>query len=187
MTAFGDAHDSSTDSIRVVEGLLTHFVTVLPSHTPLSFHVQTVLPSNTPLFLSFAHWHASSSRLTLQRVVGAALEYADDPLEVSKLDVLHVLRKNKRFLSRVVTTYEHLEKFKEKKGDSSTFGPCNKGEQRENVLATRTFDDETAPPARGEASAPAISTRHDFSDAGRDAADGQSAAPRISIKVRKTA
>ena len=164
MTAFGDAHDSSTDSIRVVEGLLTHFVTVLS------------LP--IPLLLSFAHLRESPSRSTMQRVVGAALEYADDPLDVSKLDVLHVLRKNKRFLTRVVTTYEHLEKFKEKKGDSSTFGPCNKGEQRENVLATRTFDDEAAP---------AASTRHDFSDAGRDAADGQSAAPRISIKVRKTA
>ena len=134
-------------------------------------HLHIALPSST-------HWRESPSRLALQRVVGAALEYADDPLEVSKLDVLHVLRKNKRFLSRVVTTYEHLEKFKEKKGDSSTFGPCNKGEQRENVLATRTFDDEAAP---------ATSTRHDFSDAGRDAADGQSAAPRISIKVRKTA
>jgi hypothetical protein len=30
MSAFGDARDASTDSIRVVEGLLAHFIKVLP-------------------------------------------------------------------------------------------------------------------------------------------------------------
>ena len=35
MTAFGDARDASTDSIRVVEGLLAHFIKVL--HVAIAF------------------------------------------------------------------------------------------------------------------------------------------------------
>jgi hypothetical protein len=126
--------------------------------------------------------------LFLQRVVGAALEFAEDPLEVSKLDVLHVLRKNKRFLGRVVTTYEHLQKFNLQKSNPDSIGACSKSKVHE-VYDKMTFDNAPAPPSSGEAALPTADTRHDFSDVGRDASGGQTAgAPRvISFKMRKTA
>ena len=123
----------------------------------------------------------------MQRVVGAALEYAEDPLEVSKLDVLHVLRKNKRFLTRVVTTYDHLEAFKQNKERTDGLGACNQAEKRLDVLATCTFSlDQSAPP-RGEAEAAEAATRQDFSDAGREGVSETNAGTRISFKIRKTA
>ena len=122
----------------------------------------------------------------MQRVVGAALEYAEDPMEVSKLDVLHVLRKNKRFLTRVVTTYDHLEAFKRNKERPDGVGLCNQAEKRLDVLATFNFDQSNAPP-RGEEEAPVASTRQDFSDAAREGASETSAGTRISFKIRKTA
>jgi hypothetical protein len=122
----------------------------------------------------------------VQRVVGAALEYAEDPMEVSKLDVLHVLRKNKRFLTRVVTTYDHLEAFKRNKERPDGVGLCNQAEKRLDVLATFNFDQSNAPP-RGEEEAPVASTRQDFSDAAREGTSETSAGTRISFKIRKTA
>lgn len=129
MTAFGDAHDTSIDSIRVAEGLLAHFV---------------------------------------QRVVGAALDYAVDPMEVNQLDVLHVLRKNKRFLGRVTRTHGHIKHFKAKMLDTKDgLAAINNKDQQEFVFATRTFEDEAAP-ARGDAAAPAAASppREAASDAG---------------------
>lgn len=123
-------------------------------------------------------------------MVGAALEFAEDPLEVSKLDVLHVLRKNKRFLGRVVTTYEHLEKYNNQKSNPDSIGACAKNEKRvQEVFDKIRFDNAPPPPSRGEAAPPAADTRHDFSDAGREASGGQIAGtPRvISFKMRKTA
>ena len=174
--AFGDAPDTSTDSILVVEGLLTHFITVRRPF--LAF----------PPPASLLQSRASPSLPAIQRVVGAALEYAEDPLEVSKLDVLHVLRKNKRFLGRVVTTYEHLEKYNRESAKSKSIGGCRKEGELDILASARIFDDEAAAPAHGEAAPPApAATRHDFSDAGREASGGVNAAPRVSIKVRKTA
>ena len=106
-------------------------------------------------------------------------------MEVSKLDVLHVLRKNKRFLTRVVTTYDHLEAFKRNKERPDGVGLCNQAEKRLDVLATCTFE-HSAPP-RGEEEAPVASTRQDFSDAAREGASETSAGTRISFKIRKTA
>ena len=124
----------------------------------------------------------------MQRVVGAALEYAEDPMEVSKLDVLHVLRKNKRFLTRVVTTYDHLEAFKRNKERPDGVGLCNQAEKRLDVLATCTFSfDKSNALPRGEEEAPVASTRQDFSDAAREGASETSAGTRISFKIRKTA
>ena len=123
----------------------------------------------------------------MQRVVGAALEYAEDPMEVSKLDVLHVLRKNKRFLTRVVTTYDHLEAFKRNKERPDGVGICNQAEKRLDVLATCTFNSDQSAPPRGEEEAPVASTRQDFSDAAREGAGEANAGTRISFKIRKTA
>jgi hypothetical protein len=138
MTAFGDAHDTSIDSIRVAEGLLAHFVKVFDQPPP---------PHVSDFFKLYA-------LLTLQRVVGAALDYAVDPMEVNQLDVLHVLRKNKRFLGRVTRTHGHIKHFKAKMLDTKDgLAAINNKDQQEYVFATRTFDDESAQ-ARGDAAAP---------------------------------
>ena len=116
-------------------------------------------------------------------MVGAALEYAEDPLEVCKWDVLHVLRKNKRFLARVKMTHDHLESFKRSKNDSKSLGVCGQEDEKLNVLVTATFDVDDSTPAASDAAA-----RPDFSDAAREQADDTSAVTRtISFKLRKPA
>ena len=125
----------------------------------------------------------------MQRVVGAALAYAEDPMEVCKWDVLHVLRKNKRFLARVKTTQEHLESHKKMKSDSKGIGGCAPREEQLKLLDSTTFDDEAAP-ARGDAAAAEAARRPDVSDAVREPADEMSAEMRShrTIKLRgKTA
>jgi hypothetical protein len=168
MTAFGDSRDTSIDSIRVVEGLLAHFVKVFQPH--FSRHGR---------LRPFPELCAS---LTLQRVVGAALEYAEDPLEVSQLDVLHVLRKNKRFLGRVTTTHSHLQNNKERFIKSKIY---SNPEQERLILATRTFDDEGAAPSRDDAAAAA--PFQDSHDASREAACEASVVSRPVIKFRSVA
>ena len=124
----------------------------------------------------------------MQRVVGAALEYAEDPMEVCKWDVLHVLRKNKRFLARVKTTQEHLESHKKMKSDSKGLGLYAPRDEALQLLDNTTFDDEAAP-ARGDAAASEAARRPDVSDAVREQADEMSAETRTHrfIKLRKTA
>jgi hypothetical protein len=124
----------------------------------------------------------------MQRVVGAALEYAEDPMEVCKWDVLHVLRKNKRFLARVKTTHNALENHKKNKSDSKGIGICAPNEEALKLLDSTTFDDDAAP-ARGDAAAAEAARRPDVSDAVREQADEMSAETRTHrfIKLRKTA
>lgn len=130
----------------MVEGLLTHFITVC-------LLCLSCLPS-------VLQSRASPSLPAIQRVVGAALEY----------------------------TYEHLEKYNRESAKCKSIGGCRKEGELDILASARIFDDEAAPPAHGEAAPPApAAIRHDFSDAGREASGGVNAAPRVSIKVRKTA
>ena len=121
--------------------------------------------------------------LSIQRVVGAALDYAVDPMEVNQLDVLHVLRKNKRFLGRVTRTHGHIKHFKAKMLDTKDgLAAINNKDQQEYVFATRTFDDEAAP-ARVDAAAPAAASMQDASDAALEAPTESHVVSRPVIKV----
>jgi hypothetical protein len=121
--------------------------------------------------------------LFFQSVVGAALEYAEDPMEVNKLDVLHVLRKNKRFLGRVVMTYDHLESFKKSKTDlKHGLGACVPKDPMLTALATRTFDEEVAP-ARSETADTVSANPQAVSD--HEQPSEANVATRILFKLRK--